>query len=276
MRIWDKIKIFKGNMEQQQVKIMGIINITEDSFFSGSRVSTLGEIGARISQMVAEGADILDFGACSTRPGSTPIAEEEEWRRIALALEALKKFSGERGFTPMVSIDTFRSEIVRRAYDQIGGFIVNDISAGEDDSQMLSTVGELGLEYIAMHKRGTPATMQQHCDYEDLVGDIIKYFEEFNMRAAESGVEEWILDPGFGFSKTIEQNYQLLEELERFKVLGREILVGISRKSFIYKRLGITPEEALPATTQLHRLAIARGANILRVHDVTAAKTLIH
>lgn len=255
---------------------MGIINITEDSFFSGSRVSTQEEIEARISQMVAEGADILDFGACSTRPGSTPIAEEEEWRRIALALEALKKFSGERGFTPMVSIDTFRSEIVRRTYDQVGSFIVNDISAGEDDTQMLSTVGELGLKYIAMHKRGTPATMQQHCDYEDLVGDIIRYFEEFNIRAAESGVEEWILDPGFGFSKTIEQNYQLLEELERFKVLGREILVGISRKSFIYKRLGITPEEALPATTELHRLAIARGANILRVHDVATAKTLIH
>lgn len=275
VRIWDKIKIFKGNMEQPQVKIMGIINITEDSFFSGSRVSTQEEIEARISQMVAEGADILDFGACSTRPGSTPISEEEEWRRIALALEGYKSYAEREGFSPTLSIDTFRSEIVRRAYDQVGSFIVNDISAGEDDTRMLSIVGELGLKYIAMHKRGTPATMQQHCDYEDLVGDIIKYFEEFNMRAAESGVEEWILDPGFGFSKTIEQNYQLLEELERFKVLGREILVGISRKSFIYKRLGITPEEALPATTQLHRLAIARGANILRVHDVAAAKGLL-
>lgn len=275
VRIWDKIKIFKGNMEQQQVKIMGIINITEDSFFSGSRVSTIGEIKTRISQMVREGADILDFGACSTRPGSTPIPQEEEWQRIALALEGYAQYLGEGGTPAQISIDTFRSGIVRKVYDRIGPFIVNDISAGEDDSQMLKTVGELGLEYIAMHKRGTPATMQQHCDYDDLVGDIIGYFKEFDLKAAEAGIQEWILDPGFGFSKTIEQNYQLLEELDKFKILGREILVGISRKSFIYKKLGITPEEALPATTELHRLAIARGANILRVHDVAAAKALI-
>ncbi len=274
VRIWDKIKIFKGNMEQQRVKIMGIINITEDSFFSGSRVSTIDEIKSRISQMVAEGADILDFGACSTRPGSTPIPQEEEWQRISLALEGYAQYIGEGGIPAQISIDTFRSDIVLRAYDRIGPFIVNDISAGEDDSQMLKTVGELGLKYIAMHKRGTPQTMQQHCDYDDLVGDIIEYFKGFGIRAEEVGIRDWVLDPGFGFSKTIGQNYQLLEELDRFKVLGREILVGISRKSFIYKKLGITPEEALPATTELHRLAIARGANILRVHDVAEAKGL--
>lgn len=275
VRIWDKIKIFKGNMEQPRVKIMGIINITEDSFFSGSRVSTIEEIKSRISQMVAEGADILDFGACSTRPGSTPIPEDEEWQRISLALEGYAQYIGEGGTGAQISIDTFRSGIVRNAYDRVGPFIVNDISAGEDDSQMLKTVGELGLRYIAMHKRGTPENMQQHCDYEDIIEDIIKYFCEFGIRAAQAGITGWVLDPGFGFSKTIEQNYQLLEELDRFKVLGREILVGISRKSFIYKKLGITPEEALPATTQLHRLAIARGADILRVHDVAAAKALI-
>ena len=274
VRIWDKIKIFKGNMEQQRVKIMGIINITEDSFFSGSRVSTIGEIKSRISQMVTEGADILDFGACSTRPGSTPIPQEDEWQRISLALEGYAQYICEGGTPAQISIDTFRSDIVLRAYDRIGPFIVNDISAGEDDSQMLKTVGELGLKYIAMHKRGTPQTMQQHCDYDDLVGDIIEYFKGFGIRAEEAEIRDWVLDPGFGFSKTIEQNYQLLEELDRFKVLGREILVGISRKSFIYKKLGITPEEALPATTQLHRLAIARGADILRVHDVAEAKGL--
>jgi dihydropteroate synthase len=275
VRIWDKIKIFKGNMEQQQVKIMGIINITEDSFFSGSRVSTIGEIKTRISQMVREGADILDFGACSTRPGSTPIPEEEEWQRISLALDGYTQYISEGGTPAQISIDTFRSGIVRKAYDRIGPFIVNDISAGEDDIQMLKSVGELGLKYIAMHKRGTPENMQQHCDYEDIIEDIIQYFREFDIRAAQAGITDWVLDPGFGFSKTIEQNYQLLEELDRFKVLGREILVGISRKSFIYKKLGITPEEALPATTQLHRLAIARGADILRVHDVAEAKELV-
>ena len=275
VRIWDKNKIFKGNMEQQKVKIMGIINITEDSFFSGSRVSTIGEIKSRISQMVTEGADILDFGACSTRPGSTPIPEDEEWQRISLALDGYTQYISEGGTPAQISIDTFRSGIVRKAYDRIGPFIVNDISAGEDDIQMLKTVGELGLKYIAMHKRGTPENMQQHCDYEDIIEDIIQYFREFDIRAAQAGITDWVLDPGFGFSKTIEQNYQLLEELDRFKVLGREILVGISRKSFIYKKLGITPEEALPATTQLHRLAIARGADILRVHDVAAAKELV-
>ncbi len=262
-------------MEQQKVKIMGIINITEDSFFSGSRVSTIGDIKSRISQMVTEGADILDFGACSTRPGSTPIPEDEEWQRISLALDGYAQYISEGGTPAQISIDTFRSGIVRNAYDRVGPFIVNDISAGEDDSQMLKTVGELGLKYIAMHKRGTPENMQQHCDYEDIIDDIIKYFREFGIRAAQAGITGWVLDPGFGFSKTIEQNYQLLEELDRFKILGREILVGISRKSFIYKKLGITPEEALPATTQLHRLAIARGADILRVHDVAAAKALI-
>lgn len=253
---------------------MGIININDDSFFSGSRVHTSGEVLDRIRQMVSEGADILDFGACSTRPGSTPITLEQEWEGISIALSALKKIDSPQGSAPTISVDTFRSEIVRRTYDQIGHFIVNDISAGEDDPQMLLTVGELGLDYVAMHKRGTPATMQQHCDYADLVGEITDYFREFDLRAAQAGIGKWILDPGFGFSKTIDQNYQLLEELDKFKVLGKEILVGISRKSFIYKKLGITPEEALPATTALHRKAIALGANILRVHDVAAAKAL--
>ncbi|MBO7248755.1 MAG: dihydropteroate synthase [Bacteroidales bacterium] len=262
-------------MEQPRVKIMGIINITEDSFFSDSRVSTIGEIKSRISQMVTEGADILDFGACSTRPGSTPIPEDEEWQRISLALEGYAQYIGEGGTPAQISIDTFRSGIVRKAYDRIGPFIVNDISAGEDDSQMLKSVGELGLKYIAMHKRGTPENMQQHCDYKDIIEDILQYFREFGIRAAQAGITDWVLDPGFGFSKTIDQNYQLLEELDRFKILGREILVGISRKSFIYRKLGITPEEALPETTRLHRLAIARGADILRVHDVAEAKGLI-
>lgn len=262
-----------------KVKIMGIINITDDSFYDKSRVFTHQQIKDRISQMVSEGADILDFGACSTRPGSTPVTQEEEWRRISLALGAYKEFLEENAshmeLLPEVSIDTFRSDIVRRTYREIGHFMVNDISAGEDDPQMLPTVGELGLDYVAMHKRGTPENMQQHCEYNDVVEDIIEYFREFDKRAAAAGVVDWILDPGIGFSKTVEQNYQLLEELEKFKVLGKEILVGISRKSFIYKKLGITPAEALPATTQLHKEIIAKGATILRVHDVAAAKEIL-
>ena len=261
-------------MEEGRVKIMGIINITEDSFFSDSRVNTLEGIHNRMIQMTRQGADILDIGACSSRPGSTPISEEEEWARISLAIEAFKLCSAQLGYAPTISIDTFRSGIVRRAYVRIGGFIVNDISAGEDDPQMLKTVGELKLNYIAMHKRGTPLTMQHLCHYDDIVEEIIRYFQEFELKSEAFGIKGWILDPGFGFAKTIDQNYKLLEELGRFKVLNREILVGISRKSFIYKKLGITPEEALPATTELHRQAIARGANILRVHDVAAAKAL--
>lgn len=262
-------------MEQRQVKIMGIINITRDSFFSGSRVMDPDGIENRIATMVSEGADIIDFGACSTRPGSQPVSPEDEWMGISIALDGVKQFQQKNGMKPRISIDTFRSEIVRKAYDKIGDFIVNDISAGEDDTKMLSTVGSLGLDYIAMHKRGTPETMQQHCDYDDLIGDIINYFRKFEIRASQAGIKHWILDPGFGFSKSTEQNYRLLEELDKFKILGKEILVGISRKSFIYKPLGITPEEALPATSRLHRIAIERGADILRVHDVAPAKSLL-
>lgn len=262
-----------------RVKIMGIINITDDSFYDKSRVFSHDEVKERIKQMIDEGADILDFGACSTRPGSTPVSEEEEWRRISIALGAYKEYLDEAKESlkvlPEVSVDTFRSGIVRRTYQEIGHFMVNDISAGEDDPQMLSTVGELGLDYVAMHKRGTPENMQQHCEYQDVVEDLIEYFKEFDKKAAAAGIKEWILDPGIGFSKTIEQNYQLLEELEKFQVLGREILIGISRKSFIYKKLGITPAEALPATTELHRQVISRGATILRVHDVAAAKEIL-
>ena len=255
----------------KKVKIMGIINITDNSFYSESRALTQNDILKRLSVLVSEGADIVDFGACSTKPGSKPVSAEEEWSRLEPAL----KLCRERYADIPISVDTFRAPIVQRCFEEIGPFLVNDISAGEDDCRMLPLVGKLGLGYVAMHKRGTPETMQNFCVYDNIISDIVQYFREFDHRASDAGISNWILDPGFGFSKTIEQNYELLDHLKEFKVLGKEILVGISRKSFIYKKLGITPEEALSATTELHKKAIANGAGILRVHDVAAAKALI-
>ena len=251
-------------------KVMGIINITEDSYFKESRVGNEKEFEIRLEKLIAEGVDIVDIGACSTRPGSVSVSEEVEWNGIRLALERLKHYP-----EIALSIDTFRASIVQKAYNYFGEFIVNDISAGEDDTEMLKTVGELKLRYIAMHKRGNPLTMQSLCNYDNPVKDIIDYFKEFEKRATQHGITDYILDPGFGFAKNIEQNFILLKELSNFKSLNREILIGISRKGFIYKTLNITPEEALPATTALHLQALINGASILRVHDVKAAKEVI-
>ncbi len=248
---------------------MGIINITNDSFFSDSRSFSKSEISKRINTLITEGADILDIGACSTRPGSVAVPLEEEWRRIKMGLDIIKDYK-----VP-ISIDTFRSEIVRWSYDMIGDFIVNDISAGEDDEKMLSTVGNLGLRYIAMHKRGNSVSMVDLCQYDNIVEDIIEYFREFQKKAEGFGVKNWILDPGFGFAKTIEQNYQLIEELDKFHILGQEILVGISRKSFIYKPLGINANQALEATNALHKKILNKGVDILRVHDVAPLKSIL-
>ena len=174
-----------------------------------------------------------------------------------------------------ISIDTYWSSVVRNAYDVIGNFTVNDISAGEDDPEMLSTVGALGLQYVAMHKRGTPQTMQEMTDYESVTDAVLEYFCRFSLKAEEAGIKDWILDPGFGFAKTIAQNYELLRNLADFRRFGRPLLVGISRKSMIYKRFGITPEESLPATQVLHLHALNCGADVLRVHDVAeAARTV--
>ncbi len=252
-------------------KVMGIININQDSYFSPSRASSNDEIRARFELLVSEGADIIDIGACSTRPGSNPIEMEEEWRALEPALEIFKEHFSH---IPL-SVDTFHSEIVRRCHKLVGDFIVNDISAGEDDDKMLQCVAKLGLNYIAMHKRGTPKTMQGLCQYEDVTKDIIKYFKDFELRAQYFGIKHWIVDPGFGFAKTLEQNYEILDRLEEFSELGKELLIGISRKSFIYKKLGLGPEDVLEATSELHISALKKGASILRVHDVAAAKQCI-
>ena len=243
---------------------MGIVNLNGDSFYAGSRAAGADAI-ARARQMWADGADVVDLGACSTRPGSAQPSLEEEWARFEPTLKQM-------GAMPRISIDTYRAEIVRRAYEVIGPFIVNDISAGEMDPEMLSTVGRLGLPYVAMHMRGTPETMQSLTDYDDVVAEVIRYFREFEKKAADAGIREWILDPGFGFAKTIGQNYELLNRLDEVSsAFPQEILVGLSRKSMIYKVLGITPEEAMPATQVLNYAALERGATWLRVHDVVPA-----
>ena len=248
-------------------EIMGIINLNEDSFYAASRVKA-DEAVERARVMLQEGADILDLGACSTRPGSRPPLPAEEWRRLEPALKAIREaFPKAR-----LSVDTYRASVVERTFDTIGPFLVNDISAGHLDKEMLKTVGRLGLPYAAMHMRGTPETMQRLTNYEtDITRAVSSYFQAFAREADENGIADWILDPGFGFAKTVEQNYELLRNMDKLKSFGRRILVGVSRKSMIYKPLGITPEEALAPTQVLHFVALEKGADILRVHDVAEA-----
>ena len=242
----------------RQIDIMGIVNVTDDSYFAESRCSDTDAVLSRISRMVEEGVDIVDIGACSSRPGSVPVGAEEEWRRLAPVLPAVRE-----AFPDLrISVDTYWSSVVSRTYDAIGDFIVNDISAGDDDPAMLSLVGNLGLEYVAMHKRPDRK--------------LIPYFKDFAAKAEEYGIKDWILDPGFGFAKTVEQNYEVLSGLPdiigALRDASPRILIGVSRKSMIYKPLGITPEEALPATQAVHMAALMAGADILRVHDVREAR----
>ena len=263
-----------GNIDKnRKISVMGILNITGDSYFAPSRCldgngdMVLSEVIERVGKMFEEGADIVDIGACSTRPGAALADEAEEWRRLSPLMDVLRREFPDR----MFSIDTFRAGIVENCFDRIGPFIINDISAGEDDPAMLDTAGRLGLTYIAMHKRGVPETMQSLCEYANVTEEIVAYFRHFERKAAASGITDWILDPGFGFAKTVGQNYQLLRDLEEFSVFAKKILAGVSRKSMIYKKFGITPEESLPQTQVLHFAALQNGADILRVHDVAEA-----
>lgn len=237
-------------------EIMGIINLTPDSFFPDSRCS-VQDAAARIARMLDDGADIIDIGAVSTRPGAGDVGTEEEWRRLSPVLPMLE---GVR-----FSVDTTSAEIVRRVFREAGPFIVNDISAGWDDPEMLPAVAGLGLEYVAMHKRGNPRTMDSMCAYpRGVVAELTGYFRNFADRAEALGIRNWVLDPGFGFAKTEEQNLELLERLGEFKALGRPILVGIADKRFTHGE-----------TEKYHRIALRNGADILRVHDVAAAKKLV-
>ena len=260
-------------MKENTPIAMGIININGESFYASSRHTSPEDVCCQYEKMLDDGAGMIDIGACSTRPGSTPVTMDEEWNYLREPLKELYiRHKDSKGFKNILSIDTFRSEIVRRVYDTIGDFTVNDIYAGEIDSQMLKTVAELKLPYIAMHMRGTPDTMNTLVDYPNgVVNEVISYFMAFEKKASSAGIADYIIDPGFGFAKTVEQNYNLLQNLEEVKRLGHKVLVGVSRKSMIWKPLGITPEEALPATCALNMVALRLGADILRVHDVKEA-----
>ena len=239
--------------------LMGIINLTPDSFYGPSRVWSeggfdSGALQARIADLQARGCSILDLGAVSTRPGAENVSEEEEWRRLRPALRLAAEAA-------QVSVDTTRAGIVRRVYQEIGPFIVNDISAGEDDPQMLATVAELSLPYVAMHKRGGPQDMDSLTDYpEGVTAAVMQYFREFGAKAAAAGISDWILDPGFGFAKTSEQNWQLLRDLEEFRVFGRPILAGVADKRFTKDPLFNVGD--LQAAEKM----AASVADILRIH----------
>ncbi len=239
----------------RHISVVGILNITPDSFFESSRVEADRAMG-RIEKMISEGADVIDIGACSTRPGSAPANEETEWQRLEPVLkDAAMAFAGAQ-----FSIDTFRSSIVRKAFDVIGPFTVNDVTAGDADPAMLSTVAELGLEYVATHNRP--------CRDGSVVENIAGFFDDFAAKAKDAGVVDWWLDPGFGFSKTLEQNWELARGMQSLLRFGRPVYVGVSRKSMLTRLLGISPEEALPATQVLHFMLLEKGASALRVHDV--------
>ncbi|MGL4332383.1 MAG: dihydropteroate synthase [Bacteroidales bacterium] len=258
-------------MKFDSPKVMGILNATPDSFFEGSRCTTEKELEARINEIISEGADLIDVGAYSSRPDSHNITPEEEWRRLKTALSILRdKYPG-----AVVSVDTFRSEIARKSVEEYGVDIINDISGGGLDDKMFQTVADLKCAYIMMHMRGTPQTMQQFCRYDDLFQDICHYFVEKLDRLRELGVANVVLDPGFGFSKTLDQNYELMSFMQHFGILDKPLLVGVSRKSMIYKLLGTDPSESLNGTTALNTLALMKGADILRVHDVKEAVEVV-
>ena len=250
---------------------MGIVNLTPDSFYAGSRVKGESDLLNKVSTMIKDGADIIDLGAYSTRPGATNINEKEEIERILPAIKSIRK-----EFPDLVlSLDTFRSQAAYIGIQE-GVDIINDVSGGKLDENMFKTVGESGVAYILMHMRGTPQTMSELTEYKDGVfNEMIRYFSQAIQALNQQGCKDIIIDPGFGFSKTIEQNHELLHQLSQFKLLGLPILTGISRKSMIYKKLEITQDEALNGTTVLNTIAILKGSSFLRVHDVREARQII-
>ena len=248
-------------------RVMGILNITPDSFYKGSRVTTEKDILAAASKMMDEGADILDIGGYSTRPGADEIPSEEEGNRVFKAVRLISRELPEA----IIAVDTFRSDIASEAVLGCGAHIINDISGGEADSRMLSVVEKLNVPYIMQHMKGKPRTMQDNPVYDDVVADILKWFSGKILRLRSAGVKDIIVDPGFGFGKTVEHNFTLLRRLGEFSVTGLPLLVGLSRKSMISKTLEISADEALNGTTILNTIALANGADILRVHDVKEA-----
>ncbi|MCR8666259.1 dihydropteroate synthase [Aestuariibaculum sp. M13] len=247
-------------------KVMGILNITPDSFYDGGKHKNEADILNHVETMLNEGATFIDVGAYSSRPNAAFVSETEELQRITPIIDLILKSFPET----LISVDTFRSAVAKQAIES-GAAIINDISAGLLDENMLPTVANLHVPYIMMHMRGTPQTMQQFTKYDNLTKDILFYFSERIAAARALGIIDVIVDPGFGFSKTLEQNYELMKHLELFKMLDKALLVGVSRKSMIYKYLETNPQEALNGTSVLNTIALQKGAAILRVHDVKEA-----
>ena len=247
--------------------VMGIINVTPDSFYVGNRFSSTGRVVRRVAKMLDDGARIVDVGAYSSRPGAKDISAQEELKRLTPALAAIRKKFPDA----ILSVDTFRAEVARRAVADFGVAMINDISGGELDPAMFETVAELNVPYILMHMKGNPLTMQNNPTYDNLEHELILYFSEKLKALKGLGVKDVILDPGFGFAKSLDHNFELLARLNDFRVFDLPILVGFSRKSMIYKLLNIRPEDALNGTTVLNTIALLKGASILRVHDVREA-----
>ena len=248
-------------------QVMGILNVTPDSFYSGSRMQTQEEIAVRARQIIDEGASIIDIGAYSSRPNAEHITAGEEMNRLRTGLEIVNRNHPDA----IVSVDTFRADVAEQCVKDYGVAIVNDIAAGEMDDRMFETVARLGVPYIMMHMQGTPQNMQKEPHYDNLIKEVFIYFARKVQQLRDLGMKDIILDPGFGFGKTFEHNYELMAHLEEFSIFELPLLVGVSRKSMIYKLLGGTPQDALNGTTVLDTVALMKGANILRVHDVREA-----
>lgn len=261
------INIKGALMDLSTPQVMGILNITPDSFYAGSRNRTVQEISERANRILEEGAGIIDIGAYSSRPNAENISPEEEMRRLRMALEILNKEHPDA----IISVDTFRADVAAMCVEEFGVAIINDIAAGEMDPHMFDTVARLNVPYIMMHMQGTPQTMQATPHYDNLIKEIFLYFATKIEQLHAKGVKDIILDPGFGFGKTVAHNYELLNRLQEFSLFEMPVLVGVSRKSMIYKLLGGTPFEALNGTTALNTISLLKGANILRVHDVKEA-----
>jgi dihydropteroate synthase len=251
-------------------KIMGILNVTPDSFFDGSRYQSPTSILNKAEKMLVDGADFIDVGGYSSRPGAMDISIDEEIQRVIPTIELISKQFPEA----IVSIDTFRSIVAKRAVEA-GASLVNDISAGELDVEMVPTVAAMKVPFLAMHMKGNPQTMKQHAQYQDLLHEVVTYFQEKISRFHQAGIKDVLIDPGFGFAKTIEQNFELLGHLDHLQVLVKPLVVGLSRKSMIWRTLDTTAGNALNGTTALHSIALMKGASVLRVHDVKEAVEVI-
>ena len=259
-------------LDLSEPQVMGILNVTPDSFYSGSRKQTEDEIESRVRQIIGEGASIIDIGAYSSRPNADDVSPSEEMERLRKGLSVIQRVAP----NAIVSVDTFRADVAKMCVEEYGVGIVNDISGGMLDKDMFATVAKLGIPYILMHMQGTPQNMQQNPHYDDVVKEVFMYFAEKVQRLRDLGVKDIILDPGYGFGKTVEHNYELMNHQEELLEFELPLLVGISRKSMIYKRLGITADEALNGTSVLNTISLLKGANILRVHDVATCVEVVN